>query len=453
MSNLVLIPENLLALSQAHILADSEVSASMAADNVLTEEPSEFWRTTGNGPNKTSALYGIGDGFLAVKAGGLALIGHNFYRGTQARVVLINGGIDTNFLDRVPTAIEASTNRTGAVTTIDEGHNPGGDFMTPTTGSDWDVRLSFQDPASNPIAGASRQAFWAYIKLETAPPVGQVATTVKCELYESGVLKADLGTKVLNSAAVVGYCWSWNASLLSTASGADVECKLTFVGTGSATYAPKLDSLVWKYEDSDDVTGATYDTGWVTYTPFTGSGITFLPEVAGSGSAWFIPFGANYTFQRAYVMLRVDHAPADWDPVEESPPAQPGYVQIGCAILGETWSPASDRDFGQLVSTKDYSSKSRTYGGQRFGARRFVQRILSLPMNWLTPAEAHTLFDRILWRHGILKPILVSILPGDSTEETHTTFLASLRNPENGMAATTTRVKSRAMTIEFEEEL
>lgn len=454
MSNLVLIPENILALRDANVIAASEASASMADDNLLTEEPSQFWRSTKNSNVKTFQLYGVGS-YLDSKAAGIGFFGHNLYRGDQCRIVLIDGAINPSNNVLLPDAIVASTNRTGAVTVIDEGESPGGDFMTPTAGSNWDVHVSFQTPSNTLKTGEDLQAFWAFIKLETLVPSSLNAATVKCELYEGSVLIEDLGTKILNSTDVIGYCWKWDASLLASAAGASLECKLTFTSTGSATYAPKLDSLCLVYDRTNDLwnTSQVYTSPWHTFEPFEGDGITRYAETPGNGSSWFLPFGASYTFKRCYVLFRCDRAPIALDVTNETPPDQPGYLQIGSVTMGETWSPSCDRDFGPLVSTKDYSSKSRTYGGQRFGSRRFVQRILSLPLNWLTPAEAHTLFDRILWRQGILKPILISILPGDATEETHTTFLASLKNPENAMVATSTRGKSRAMTLEFEEEL
>lgn len=454
MSNLILIPENLLAAQKISVTVDSEASSSMAGTNLLTESPAEFWRSTGNAQSQTSFRFQRGTDAQAMKAKAIALVGHNFTRGDQVRVVLTNSSASySNFL--APTAIVASNNRTGAVTVIDEGQVGGGDFMTPTTGTNWDVHLSFPTPSATLSVGADLQSVRAQIKVEALFPTTVATATVRCDLYESGALVANLGTKVINSATVQDYVWPWDASLLAATSGANVEIKLTFEGNGNASYAPKLDSVVIACDVTTDSvnTADIYSTSWETYAPFAGSDILRVPEIAGQGNAWLIDFGATYTFAVAYVFVRSDRSPIDIDTSLETPPTQHGYVQIGCVILGETWSPTADRDFGPLVSTKDYSSKSRTYGGQHFGSRRFIQRILFLPLNWLTPAEAHSLFDRILWRHGILKPILVSILPGDATEETHTTFLASLRNPETAMVATTTRGKSRGMTLEFEEEL
>lgn len=454
MSNLILIPENVLAMQKVEVTADSAASASMAADNLLNEEPSEFWRSTGNAQSLTSLRFQRETTASSMKARAIALVGHNFERGDQVRIVLSNGSVAySNYL--APTAIVASTNRTGAVTVIDEGQVGGGDFMTPTTGTDWDVHLSFPSPSADMSIGEDLQAVRAQIKVQAVFAATVQTATVRCDLYESGVFVANLGVKSLNSATVQDYVWPFDAVLLSNPNAAGIEIKLTFVGNGSASYAPKLDSVGIACDITTDSinTSSVYLSPWETYAPFTGSGIVRLPEVSGTGSNWLIDFGATKTFKVCYIFVRSDRSPIDMDTTVETPPAQHGYVQIGSVILGETWSPAKDRDFGPLVSTKDYSSKARTYGGQRFGSRRFVQRILSIPLPWLTPAEAHTLFDRILWRHGILKPIFVAILPDDATEATHTSFLATLRNPENAISATTARVYNRGMNLEFEEEL
>lgn len=451
MSNLILIPENLMAISQATVVASSEASASMAKENMLTESPSEFWRSSSNAPGNTLLYFYLKS--LAMSIDAIAIVGHNLYRGDQYRIFLTDTAGTTQLgpTSYVPTSLEASTNATGSYTDVDEGETPDANWMTPTaSNATWIVRFGFATPAFPPVVGADLQAFWVYVKAQSAPPT--TAPTVTCTLYESGVSKSVLGTKSVYSTTGQWIYFTWNASSLGTANGSAVECRLDFSGTTGQSIS--LGSVLWAEDPNNSATmGGATDSGWVTYDPFAGSGITYLPQVEPQGNAILHVFAATYSQKWAHVHFRSDRTPADFDDATEILPQPHGFVQVGCVVIGETWSPAADRDFGPLVSTKDYSSKARTYGGQRFGSRRFVQRILSLPLNWLTPEEAHTLFDRILWRHGILKPIFVSILPGDATEEKHTSFLASLRNPENGIAATTTRGKSRAMTLEFEEEL
>jgi len=466
MSNLILIPENLLALRNVAVLAGSEASASMADDNLLTESPSEFWRSTDNKPaNVTVVLQAAAN--TAVQADTFALIGHNLYRGDQWRVALYEtiGGYST----LAPNGTVSTTNvscPSGAANShldVDDAFSPDANWITPTVpGTAWVARWTTTNPAT-PKTGANLQSIWVWAKSTSAVSYGSVAPTLKCEIFETGggTALADLGTKTISSTTGQWVFFPWDASILADPDGSEVEIQLTGSGR-DLRYTPttkkdcSVGSVVWHHEAATllPTTSPTRDSGWKTVAPFSGSGVTYYPEVSGIASADHHQFSTSVAaYPLAVLMIRSDYAPTDFAPLAETLPVPPGYVQAGSVILGQRFSPACDRDFGPLVSTKDYSSKSRTYGGQRFGSRRFVQRILSLPLNWLTPAEAHTLFDRILWRQGILKPIFVSILPGDSTEEKHTSFLASLRNPENAMVATTTRGKSRAMTLEFEEEL
>lgn len=447
MSNLLLIPENLNAMSGAAATAGTAASSSMSASNMLTESPSEFWRSLTNAPGYTYAYFSAPGGAYTIEAA--AIVGHNLYRGDQYRLFTDSATFLSGYTGYNPTSTIAgiTTNTTATYADVDNGETtPGATFAAPTNSNlVWTLGVGFDTPAIAPITGADRQAFWVYVK------AGSSATAycwIECWLYESGVAKVNLGKRYIKSSTGQWLFFTWNASSLGTASGANVECYLSMTKLNVSTYV-QVGSVVW----AEDHTSRTNDSGWLTFDPFVGSGITFQPEVEGQGNAILYQFPAAIIPGTVHIQLRSCRAPLDYNGNTERLPAQPGYVQIGCAILGETWTPACDRNFGQLVSTKDYSSKSRTYGGQRFGSRRFVQRILSLPLDFLTPAEAHTLFDRLLWRHGILKPILVSILPGDATEEKHTTFLASLKNPENAMVATTTRGKSRGMTLEFEEEL
>lgn len=462
MSNLILIPENILAMDAASVYTPNYASTSMIDENMLTESPSEFWRSSNNKPSSSQVTFYPNDSHQ-LKAQAFAAIGHNLADGDQYRVMLsdtMNPGNPYTELV-APNSTIAQVNTTSAYTAINDGSLiPLGTFAVATAdGTPWSLHVGFATPANAPAAGANLQAFWIYVKANAAIDSGASAPSLKCELYEGGVLKADLGTKRIKSSTGQWVFFSWNAALLGTANGSAVECKLTatpnsnyFIGSGGATVM--VDLLSWTCEKSGEHSTVTDgDTGWLTHSENLTDSISYLSPETTKSRAILVQFASTMTFRTAILLMRSDWTKVGYDPLTEVLPTPPGYVQIGTVILGETWSPAADRDFGPLVSTKDYSSKSRTYGGQRFGSRRFVQRILSIPLNWLTPAEAHTLFDRILWRHGILKPIFVSILPGDATEEKHTSFLASLRNPENAMVATTTRGKSRAMTLEFEEEL
>lgn len=457
---LKMIVENLLAHSLANV-EGAEASASMGVANLLNDDPGAFWRSNGLVDDNMKLDFTLANN-VPMTAEAMALVAHNFYNGAaEYRLFLTDdtGAIPaTWFQSLAPTFIAASTNASGAVTNVDEGDSADGNYMTPTTGTDWDARFDFGTPASAPATGARRQCFFVLVKASAAPTSMVAVPTVKAELYEAGSLVLDLGTKIITSTTNQQLFWSWDAAELATASGADVQIKLTFAGTayGGVPYpAGHLESVYWICERGDEaltpVTGG--DLGWQLYSDFAGSGISYFPEADGAQHVLWIDFGASRTFNRAYLMLRSDGSPPDLDITEEWPPTPPAYVQIGVASMGEAWSPARQRDFGTLVGTVDESSKEFTDGGAKFGSRRPVRRVLSLPLSALTPAEAHTLLDRLAWRQGILKPVAINLLDSDATEGKHTTLWASLRNPENSIEATTTQNYSRSMQLEFIEEL
>lgn len=447
MSHLLLIPENLNAMSGAAVVAGTDASASMAAANMLTESPSEFWRSLTNAPQYTYAYFTPPGAAYDIEA--LAVFGHNLTRHDQYRIFTGASTFLAGYTGYNPTStIAGSTTNTAATfASVDNGETtPSATWAAPTnTNLVWTLGVGFNTPSTAPLTGADRQAFWVYAK---AGSTAAENNYIDCYLYEAGVEKVNLGRRYIQSGTGQWLFFTWNASSLSTASGADVECKISMSKINVSTYV-QVGSIVW----AEDHTARTNDSGWLTFDPWDGDGITFKPQVEGPAAAILYQFPSSVNVSSVHVQFRSCRSPLDYDSEAEKLPTQRGYVQIGTVVLGETWSPAIDRDFGAFIGTKDYSSKARTYGGQLFGSRRFVQRILSLPLSFLTPAEAHTLQDRIVNRHGILKPIVVSILPGDATEEKHTTLLATLRNPETVMNATTTRVYNRSLALEFEEEL
>lgn len=454
-----LIPENLLATPIADAVGFS-VSASMSVDNLLQEELGTFWRTENNTPTRTHAYFFLGNS-IPVAASALALMGHNLYRNAaEFRVILTDNQLTTEFDNVLPNGVAASTNMTGAVTDVNEAFGPLGDWMTPTTGTDWDVRFNFATPSATPQTGTKKQSFWAFVKASSTPASLAELPTVKAELYEAGVLVLDLGTKPIASTTGQWVFWSWDAAELATASGADVELKLTFAGLatgiGSATYvAGHLDSVLWYCETtSHTMTAVTNgDLGWQTFTDQVGDAINFWPVVDDPSKMLFVYFGSLLTFKRCYLWIRSDHAPTGIDATDEIPPTPPGYLQISVASLGQAYSTTIPRDLGGLVGVIDESPKQYTDGGASFGSRRRPRRFLPLPLSYLTPAEAHALFDRLPWRHGTLKPIAISVLQGDATEGKHTTLWATLRNPEVLMEAREGTDYNRALSLEFIEEL
>ena len=71
----------------------------------------------------------------------------------------------------------------------------------------------------------------------------------------------------------------------------------------------------------------------------------------------------------------------------------------------------------------------------------------------LTPAEAHTVLDRMIWRHGLMKPFVVSLLPDDATQGKATTLFGHIRNAENWLGIQPDSGYENTLELEFEEVL
>jgi hypothetical protein len=124
-----------------------------------------------------------------------------------------------------PDSVAASTNLTGAVTDIDDTvDTPDGNWMAATTvTAATDLRVTFGTPAGNPTTGAGIQKFRMLVRKTAGAP----SPTVDVELWENGSFVATL----LNDVEITSTTGqiveaTWDASLLSGANGANVECRI-----------------------------------------------------------------------------------------------------------------------------------------------------------------------------------------------------------------------------------
>lgn len=447
MGNALLIPENLMAMPGATAVAGSEASASMAATNALTEAPSKFWRSTSQAPAYSYSYYGLPRGAFSVSA--IALVGHNLYRGDQYRFFTDSGSILAGYTGYNPTGTVAgaTTNTASTYADVDNGEaTPSATFATPSSPNlAWSLCLSFATPGVAPVAGADKQAFWVYVK---ATPTTSSYCTINCWLYESGVAVANLGTRSIASSTGQWLCFPWNASSLGTASGANVECYLYMTKVSVGNYV-QVGSVVW----ACDALARTNDSGWLTYSPFSGSGITYKPVVEGKGNVLLYQVGSTINPGSIHVQLRLSQSPLDYSALTEVLPTPPGYAQIGCLVAGEAWQPTINMSYGKLAGVLDSSPRKRTYGGGMFGSRRPTRRVVSLALGHATTAEAHTILDRMLWRHGLMKPFVVSTMPDDATQGKATTLFGHIRNAENWLSIQPDEGYENSMELEFEEVL
>ena len=119
-----------------------------------------------------------------------------------------------------PTAAAVQINLAGAITSIDdEADRPDALWMVANdTASAVELRVDFATPA---VAPEGPQKFRALLRTPST------SRTVTIELYEAGALVSSLGSAAVGSTAGQIVEFSWDASLLGTASGADVQMRIT----------------------------------------------------------------------------------------------------------------------------------------------------------------------------------------------------------------------------------
>lgn len=151
---------------------------------------------------------------------------------------------------RAPDAVLDSLNYTTlTLTDIDEDpDDPDASY------GDWDgngntsCRVSFGTPTGNPTAGAGLQEFRVLIQRTGTANLGW-----SLQLWEGGVQVAELATGTLSAASAV-VSGTWDASLLGTADGSAVECRLqqTSGGTGGGRQGIEVGAVEWNVTYSAD---------------------------------------------------------------------------------------------------------------------------------------------------------------------------------------------------------
>jgi hypothetical protein len=196
-----------------------------------------------------------------------------------------------------------TTNTTGTYADVDNGETLTlGTFAGPsagTEGSPWSIGLSFPTPAGI-INGTDLQAFWI-LAAQTYPWPSKLPT-ITVDLYESGVFRQSLGTRTIRAADTEGgqvMCFPFDAANLSVSSGANIEVKISSTPRSNLSYV-KVYSVVLA-TDRDARAG---DSGWLTYTPFEGSGITYRPEVDGPGNVILYEFPTTYNPYYVHLHIR-----------------------------------------------------------------------------------------------------------------------------------------------------
>jgi len=467
MANLLIgcIP-NLASMSRGafnSIIGDSEASSLLGYANLRTLEPGQLWRTADNSPLRSGFTFASDE---AVSYDHVALPGSNIMARSSGRwrVLLDSAAVPGLLSVLVPTSTVSASNVDSASSPdhhldVDEGlaATPGSDHLTPTipTGN-YSVTFGFDTPGGAALrTGDDYQVIAVWAKAIGA------GGRLNIEVLDGGISLDPAARKYIDVTNTTGawYFLFWDASLLTTASGANVSVQIDASGYGGDTPAPganhvHVGAVGWLVERTEYSSAVEYDSGWLYLS-------TSLDEAAGLG---YIPGNVRTTpfhqfpstQQRQYGRILIqDDQSVDWSLVVSGQmpfdrPASQGYVEVGAFVIGNGWSPATNADYGSGFGVRDLSFKGVTHGGKTYGSKRERLRTLEWPLSWLTAAEVYSLIDRLLLRNSILDPVLLSFFPGDATQEAPTTFLATVDSPENALGYP--NYDQLSMTIRFLEK-
>jgi len=91
------------------------------------------------------------------------------------------------------------------------------------------------------------------------------------------------------------------------------------------------------------------------------------------------------------------------------------YLEASRLIVGKSWSPKYNTEFGIEVGVKDLSSQSRTESGDLITTRGIRYKTLNFNLNWLTYTD-RTTFVNLLKTSGLSRPLAVSLFPNNSDD-------------------------------------
>jgi hypothetical protein len=405
--------------------ADSEASASLAAQNLATNRLWQKWRSSQTGPQHLlDATFTKAPDF---KLNRVALLGTNLVRG-NGEVCCFLGADDAisglPFQERVADAVVDSNNITGSFGDVDEGVTAPNlaDFIVPTTTAAAHVTFGFQNPSSDLKSGARYQSFALIVGADgdTTGANLHKRVSVTATMYESGSPVLALGTKTVHGTAAHSLFFSFDASLLAAISGANLQLRIDFNSSAAYSVKPKLyavSALVMRasiFTDSDYVADSGFSL--VSAEPTSGTGADYRSPLV-QPTRWSYQFGSMLTASHVKFLIREDHVPLDVG-VEMNTfalPIPPTYVEVGKGVAGPWWSPTINRATGQYVTLDPRDTVVETVGGGVFGTARPAGDTFRVFLEWLTAADAA--FLRSFYRdRKTISPFYADLEPESATE-------------------------------------
>jgi len=161
----------------------------------------------------------------------------------------------------LPDAVVTATNLTASIGNLDEGvSNFDGVYATnQALNSNTLLSLSFPTPSGDLNSGANLQTFRARVRKNAT--VGNT-TTVRIEVRESGVIRANSTNTTVTSTTGVDISFTWDASVLASATGANVEIGIAQQAGGSGGNAAnrrwiEVDTADWTADYTPPVVNNT----------------------------------------------------------------------------------------------------------------------------------------------------------------------------------------------------
>lgn len=159
----------------------------------------------------------------------------------------------------VPTSIESHSGFSSAPTVAQVNSDNGTYATAASSTADPALRVGFDTPTGPPTTGAGLQTFNAKVR-KTTNDFGETPTA-RLELWETGGISAlatGTDTSVTLNSSDTTVTLTWDASLLATADGSAVECRLVCFagGSGGGTRSVDVDYIEWVADYTVGVSGS-----------------------------------------------------------------------------------------------------------------------------------------------------------------------------------------------------
>ena len=232
-----------------------------------------------------------------------------------------------------------------------------------------------------------------------ADTAASVAASTTAGSLVAANLLTDIKTEVHRSTAkTVTFTFTWSAAVIANAAALPF-CSLTSTAT----------ARVKCYAEVADASPAV-DSGSVLCCGYAALGV-FDWGAAPLGVNAFSYGGGTYArvyfTTNAFKKLTIEITDND---------NTNAYLEHARAVIGQTWSPTYNPDYGARVVPVDTSKTERNDAGDLRVDRGPKHRVLPIDLNTVVPTDRPRLYD-ILWGNGASRPVFISLFPEDADVE------------------------------------